>query len=126
VLRRLEDQLPGTTGQPLRRVQTGHVVHQVPPRRAVPLDLAEHVPIQPAEELAHVQRLAHQLPHACTQRLQVVVALGTGGHQQENRRARADRRIGAKHAAHIEGLSFSERGVEHDDIGARGARPLEH
>src|SRR5216110_1949781 len=56
----------------------------------------------------------------------MVLMTGTGGHEQENRRARADRRIGAERAAQIEGLPCSEPCVENDDIGARRARPIEH
>src|SRR5205814_9366144 len=61
VLRRLEDQLAGTARQPVRRVQTGHLIHQVPPRHSVALDLDEHVAVQFAEQLGDVERLAHQL-----------------------------------------------------------------
>src|SRR5713101_7782511 len=56
----------------------------------------------------------------------MVLTTGTGGHQQENRGARADRWISAERAAQIEGLLLPERRVEHDDVGARRARPLEH
>src|SRR6266550_2958855 len=56
----------------------------------------------------------------------MVLTTGTGGHEEEHRRARADRRVGAQRAAQIEGLLYPERRVEHDDIGTRRARPLEH
>src|SRR6266513_4480066 len=126
VPRRLEDQLTGAARQTLRRVQAGHVVHEIPTRYAVSLDLDEHVAVQFAEQLAHVQWLAHQLPHARAQRGEMVLTTGTRWYEQQNRRARADRRIGAERAAQIEGLSVAEPGIEYDDIGARRARPLEH
>src|SRR5436189_5423154 len=56
----------------------------------------------------------------------MVLATGTSGYEQQNGRARADRGIGAERAAQIEGLLYPERRVEHDDIGTRRARPLEH
>src|SRR5439155_13228080 len=107
VPRSLEDQLSGAARETVRRVQAGHVVHEVPTRHTIPLDLDEHVAVQLAEELGDVQGLPYQLPDARAQRGEMVLSTGTRGHQHEDRRARADRRIGAERWAQTEGLPCS-------------------
>src|SRR5436309_3415502 len=80
VPRGLQDQLAGAAPQAVRGVQTSHVVHQVPTRHTVPLDLDEHVAIEFAEQPGDVQRLPHQLPHTRAQRGEMVLTAGPGGH----------------------------------------------
>ena len=73
-------------------------------------------------KVSHGQEVRADLPNVRV----AVLAAGAAGHEQQNRRARADRGIGAERAAQIEGGRCARRRVEHDDIGARRARPLEH
>src|SRR5439155_1609013 len=95
VVRRLEDQLPGAPRQPAPRIQPCQLVHQAALGRPLALEPGDQIDLELGEQRTRVHRHAQQLPHAGAQRAEMVLPLGTVVHQQQDRRARADQRIGA-------------------------------